>query len=144
MAIISETVAFVSAHLPILIVAIVAIHLLRNFTTRGVSKIPGPFLAKITDIWRFIDVARGKAHETHIKLHAQYGQYVRLGPNLVSVQNLEALKTIYGVNKGYRKVSSKCLGEFVASTERLFLDRVLCGTAAASQWQADADTFYNP
>ncbi|KXH31305.1 pisatin demethylase [Colletotrichum salicis] len=112
-AIISEVVALVSANLPILIVAVLAIHLVRNFTTKGVSKIPGPFLAKISNIWRFVDVARGRAHETHIKLHAQYGQYVRLGPNLVSVQNLEASKKIYGVNKGYRKT------EFYAVQQQL-------------------------
>ncbi|KAK1466630.1 pisatin demethylase [Colletotrichum cuscutae] len=117
MAVISEVVASVSAHLPILIVGILAIHLVRNFVRRGVSKIPGPFLAKISNIWRFVDVARGRAHETHIKLHARYGQYVRLGPNLVSVQNLEAMKIIYGANKGYRKVSSTCHGEFVAFAE---------------------------
>ncbi|KXH47883.1 hypothetical protein CNYM01_01401 [Colletotrichum nymphaeae SA-01] len=123
MAIISEVVAFVSAHLPILIAAILAIHLVRNFTTRGVSKIPGPFLAKISDIWRFVDVARGRAHETHIKLHAQYGQYVRLGPNLVSVQNLDALKTIYGINKGYRKTEFYAVQQQLANgkpTQTLF------------------------
>ncbi|KAG7057536.1 cytochrome P450 [Colletotrichum scovillei] len=123
MAIISEVVAFISAHLPILITAILAIHLVRNFTTRGVSKIPGPFLAKISDLWRFVDVARGRAHETHIKLHAQYGQYVRLGPNLVSVQNLDALKTIYGVNKGYRKTEFYAVQQQLANgkpTQTLF------------------------
>lgn len=104
MAIITEITGFIREHLPIIAAVLVLVHLARNCFTRGVSEVPGPFLARFSNLWRFIDVARGKAEETHLKLHQKYGQYVRLGPNLVSVQNLDALKVIYGVNKGYTKV----------------------------------------
>ncbi|UPL00177.1 hypothetical protein LCI18_011111 [Fusarium solani-melongenae] len=103
MAIITEITALIREHLPIIATVLVLLHLTRNYFTRGVSEVPGPFLARFSNLWRFIDVARGKAEETHLKLHQKYGQYVRLGPNLVSVQNLDALKVIYGVNKGYTK-----------------------------------------
>lgn len=123
MAIITEITALIREHLPIIATVLVLVHLTRNYFTRGVSEVPGPFLARFSNLWRFIDVARGKAEETHLKLHQKYGQYVRLGPNLVSVQNLDALKVIYGVNKGYTKVSAVCLG--VTSLIDCFPDEIL-------------------
>ncbi|KAK1703418.1 cytochrome P450 [Colletotrichum acutatum] len=69
----------------------------------GLSPIPGHFLAKNTNVWRLIDVARGRAHETHLALHKKHGQYVRLGPSVVSIQNLEVLKTIYSIKNPYKK-----------------------------------------
>lgn len=51
-------------------------------------------------------MANGRAEVTLYNLHQKHGDYVRLGPNVVSVRNLDALKTIYGINKGYQKVSS--------------------------------------
>lgn len=107
MAIISDTWVFVSSHFPAILLALITIHFTRNYLTPGASSIPGPFLAKITNIWRFIDVAGGRPEVTLSKLHQQHGDYVRLGPNVVSVQNLDALKTIYGINKGYQKVCDK-------------------------------------
>ncbi|KAF7552186.1 hypothetical protein G7Z17_g4509 [Cylindrodendrum hubeiense] len=84
---------------------ITILHLFRNYFKPGVSDVPGPFLAKISNVWRFIDVARGRAQETHLRLHEKHGPYVRLGPNLVSVFDLDVLKSIYGINKGYTKTS---------------------------------------
>jgi len=78
----------------------------QNCLKPGVSAVPGPFLAKFSHLWRFLDVARGHAEETHIKLHRKHGQYVRLGPDVVSVCNLDVLKQIYGINKGFEKVNT--------------------------------------
>lgn len=105
MTIISDSLILVSSHLPIILFTVTLIHFARNYLTPGVSSIPGPYLAKITNIWRFIDVAKGHTEVTLHKLHQKHGDYVRLGPNVVSVQNLDALKIIYGINKGYQKVT---------------------------------------
>jgi len=104
MAIVSDSVAFLVQHAPIIILLVVVAHLTRNYFTPGASSVPGPFLAKISNLWRFIDVANDHAEVTLQKLHQQYGDYVRLGPNVVSVRDLDALKIIYGINKGYTKV----------------------------------------
>ncbi|GKZ29260.1 hypothetical protein AbraIFM66950_004066 [Aspergillus brasiliensis] len=105
MALLTTTLTFLSQHIPSLLLTCLIIHLTRNYFTPGVSRIPGPFLAKLTNIWRFVDVARGKAEITHYKLHQEHGEYVRLGPNVVSVWNVEALKVIYGINRGYKKTA---------------------------------------
>lgn len=75
----------------------------RNRYYNGLNKYPGPFLASITHWWRFFDVLGQRPEVTHQKLHAQYGDVVRLGPNVLSFANPDALKTIYGLNKGFVK-----------------------------------------
>ncbi|CAP98183.1 Pc22g08950 [Penicillium rubens Wisconsin 54-1255] len=103
MAIISEALISVWSNLPAILVTLALFHFTRNYLKPGVTSIPGPLLAKITNLWRFIDVANGRAEVTLHNLHQKHGDYVRLGPNVVSVRNLDALKTIYGINKGYEK-----------------------------------------
>jgi hypothetical protein len=106
MGIISESLTLIWTHLPAILIAISVLHFTRNYLAPGAVSIPGPLLAKITNIWRFIDVANGRAEVTLWNLHQKHGDYVRLGPNVISVRNLDVLKTIYGINKGYKKVIS--------------------------------------
>lgn len=82
-----------------------ASYLLYNRYNRGLSKYPGPFLASLTDWWRFVDVWNRRPEVTHIKLHEKYGDVVRLGPKTLSFSNPAAVKAIYGLNKGFIKVS---------------------------------------
>lgn len=104
MAVLSSIFAFFGQHLLALTIVGVLCHVTRNYLTPGASSVPGPFLAKLSNLWRFVDVARGRPDVTLYNLHRRYGDYVRIGPNVVSVRNPEVVKTIYGINKGYRKV----------------------------------------
>ncbi|RAK98280.1 cytochrome P450 [Aspergillus ibericus CBS 121593] len=103
MAILSHVITFLSAHIIEIALTLVIVHFTRNYFTPGVVRIPGPFLAKISNVWRFVDVARGRPEVTLDRLHREYGEYVRLGPQVVSVANVDAAKVIYGINKGYQK-----------------------------------------
>lgn len=85
------------------IAAVVLAWLIRNRYHNGLNKYPGPFLASLTDWWRFIDVYRRRPEQTHIALHNKYGPVVRLGPNTLSFADPDALKAIYGLNKGFIK-----------------------------------------
>lgn len=87
-------------------VVAVASWLIRNRYHNGLNKYPGPFMASLTDWWRFIDVWNRRPERTHIRLHEKYGGVVRLGPNTLSFADPAALKAIYGLNKGYVKVST--------------------------------------
>lgn len=91
-------------HWPSLLVIGFAIYLATNRFNRGLNKYPGPTLASFTDWWRFYDVYKKRPEVTHQKLHAKHGDVVRLGPNTLSFANPKALKTIYGLNKGFVKV----------------------------------------
>jgi hypothetical protein len=89
-----------------IVIAFVA-YLLKNYFNHGLNKYPGPFLASLTDWWRFVDVYKRRPEVTHLKLHAKHGDVVRLGPNSLSFADPKALKSIYGLNKGYVKLSTK-------------------------------------
>src|ERR1700744_1165050 len=91
---------------PIALAVVVVGYLLSNYFNHGLNKYPGPALARFTDWWRFFDVLGRRPDITHLKLHRQYGDVVRLGPNMLSFSNPKALKTIYGLNKGFTKVRS--------------------------------------
>ncbi|GBF60273.1 benzoate 4-monooxygenase [Trichophyton mentagrophytes] len=70
------------------------------------SPIPGPNLAKFSNLWIQYNVLRdsGRVWETIHKLHLKYGSVVRIAPNSVSVCHPDALRTIYhgprGLNGG--------------------------------------------
>lgn len=90
--------------IPVVLVA----YLTGNYLNHGLNKYPGPLLAGLTDWWRFLDVYGRRPDVTHIKLHRQYGDVVRLGPNTLSFADPKAIKQIYGLNKGFVKVRTLC------------------------------------
>jgi hypothetical protein len=94
---------------PLALSVLVIGYLLSNYFNHGLNKYPGPFLAKFTNWWRFLDVYGRRPDITHLKLHREHGDIVRLGPNSLSFANPRALKTIYGLNKGFTKVRSQTL-----------------------------------
>lgn len=65
--------------------------------------IPGPAIAKITDLYRLLLVRTGVVHEHHIALHKKYGPLVRLGPNNVSIGSPSAIPILYNVRTKYPK-----------------------------------------
>ena len=68
--------------------------------------IPGPFLAKFTNLHRFISVYRRSPHITQLRLHQTYGPFVRLGPNAMSVYGGEYTSQIYGIVKSKNFIKS--------------------------------------
>jgi len=65
--------------------------------------IPGPFLAKFTDLYRLYQVYTRKPHETQVSLHKRYGDLVRLGPHCISVSGPDYASQIYGIGRGLIK-----------------------------------------
>lgn len=47
--------------------------------------IPGPFLARFTRLWYFLEVYRGAFELTNVELHRRYGPVVRIAPREYSV-----------------------------------------------------------
>ncbi|KAK4034826.1 cytochrome P450 monooxygenase [Parachaetomium inaequale] len=62
-----------------------------------ISTYPGPFLARLTNFY-ITALSMKKLHlfEEVQRLHAQYGDYVRLGPRELSIADPEAVRAIYG------------------------------------------------
>ncbi|KAF1922262.1 putative cytochrome P450 [Didymella exigua CBS 183.55] len=70
---------------------------------KSLHRYPGPFLASITNVWRALDVYGRNTHITYRKLHARYGDVVRVAPNVLSFGNPSAIQDIYGLQKGFTK-----------------------------------------
>jgi hypothetical protein len=79
--------------------------LLVNRYCQGLNHIPGPWLASTTNLWRFFATLGRRPEVLHKKLHKDYGDVVRMGPNCVSITDLEAVKKIWSPNSGFFKVS---------------------------------------
>lgn len=99
-----DSVDFLKSHIYSIIVVAFVLDLLRVRFRSGLRSIPGPTIAAYTGLWRLVDVWKGDAHHTAIKLHRKYGPLVRVGPNHVSVGDPKEISNIYGLNKGYTKV----------------------------------------
>ncbi|KAI1184215.1 cytochrome P450 [Nemania serpens] len=99
----SMVLGFVAHYWALGAVLVIGAWLTRNRYYNGLNQYPGPFLASLTDLWRLWDVWGRQSEVTHRKLHARYGDVVRLGPRTLSFADPKALKTIYGLNKGFVK-----------------------------------------
>lgn len=91
-------------HWPVALLVVVLAWLAKNRFNRGLQRYPGPLLASLTDWWRFFDVLGRRPDITHNALHKKHGDILRYGPNALSFADPQALKSIYGLNKGFVKV----------------------------------------
>lgn len=76
-------------------------HITYTYATH--RNVPGPLLAKFTDLWRFLLVTGRRSQDTYLKLHKKHGDLVRIGPNCISVSKPDLIPSIYGIGKGYVK-----------------------------------------
>ncbi|KZL77639.1 cytochrome P450 oxidoreductase [Colletotrichum tofieldiae] len=65
--------------------------------------VPGPLLARFTDLWYFHRLKQGTFERVNLELHEQYGPIVRYGPNRYSINDAESSKTIYGHGTQFQK-----------------------------------------
>lgn len=70
----------------------------------GLQQIPGPFFASFSGLWRSSVAWRGNFEKVIRQLHQEYGPFVRIGPNTVSVGDAEYLSAIYGLKQSLDKV----------------------------------------
>ncbi|KAL4802975.1 pisatin demethylase [Aspergillus unguis] len=106
-----------------ILVALIIAKLIHNRLGHGLSKIPGPFLASLSDLWLFVHYYRRRGL-TEYDLHVKYASpLVRLSPNTVSVSDPEALKVVYGWKPILRK-SSLYISQYVTAPDGTILDNV--------------------
>ncbi|PHH58643.1 hypothetical protein CDD82_2807 [Ophiocordyceps australis] len=67
------------------------------------QSIPGPFIAKFTNLHRFFLTRSGYAHLYQARAHEKYGAVVRFGPNMVSFCDPEAIPSIFHMRNGFAK-----------------------------------------
>lgn len=86
-----------------LLSAAIVLRLLYNRWGQGLNRIPGPFLASVTDLWRAFQAWGRRPELVQIELHERYGSVVRIGPRAVSISDPNAVAMVYGLNAGYTK-----------------------------------------
>jgi cytochrome P450 len=79
------------------------IFIIRRVYFHPLSKYPGPFLAKLTDLYSTYHAWKGDRHLEFWRCHEKYGSIVRFGPNSLSFNTNIALKDIYGFKGNVRK-----------------------------------------
>jgi cytochrome P450 len=115
----SDLLPFILAHVSLLLPLITISYFLSNKYRYRLNKYPGPHLAAYTDLWRFLDSIHQKSEKTFIDLHRQHGDIVRIGPNVLSFADPQALKSIYGLNKGFVKSDFYPVQQGVVNGRRL-------------------------
>jgi hypothetical protein len=79
-------------------------YFVRNRYRAHLRKIPGPFLASMTDLWAVFYSLKNDAYRDYA-LHRKYDSpLLRLGPNTVAVSDPEAIRVIYGYKRVFPKV----------------------------------------
>lgn len=70
----------------------------------GLREIPGPWLAKVTNLYRVRMVQRGTFSHELAELHRKYGTAMRIGPDCVSLSDRRVVQDIYGIRTNFPKV----------------------------------------
>lgn len=73
---------------------------MRNWS---IQDVPGPFLAKFTNLWYLYECRLCRRYLTVHEAHAKYGKLVRVTPNQVSIADPDAIPIIYGHGTGFLK-----------------------------------------
>lgn len=71
--------------------------------SNGLSRVPGPWLAKVSSLWRPWFVRAGDCHEGYRRLHERYGPIVRTAPHIVDISDPSAIPIIYGISSKFLK-----------------------------------------
>lgn len=108
--------------LAVIPVAVLLVHFVPYLLDpHGIRAYPGPFLARLSDIWLGWIAAQGHRSETVHELHKQYGTFVRIAPNHVSISDPEAIQYVYAHGNGTTK--SNFYDAFVSIRRGLFNTR---------------------
>lgn len=82
----------------------VVVLLARLVRAYRLASIPGPILARVSDIWRW-RAQNSKCYSAKmVEVHEKYGKLVRIGPNHISISDPNAVPIVYTTNPVWPKV----------------------------------------
>lgn len=134
-------------HVLFAIVGFVVLQAIYSIFFHPLRNVPGPFAAKLTELWRTRKYFQGNWHNDILDLHRKYGPVVRIAPNEVAFVDKEALIKVYGHSTGTKKVGFfelsatfvrltpfvdnvvSCVGHAWSSTRRKYSETVVKKTA---------------
>lgn len=99
------------------------------------ARFPGPFLASVTDLWQVYQFLTLREPYNLTELHAKYGQFVRYGPDKLSITAEDAVPIIY--QKGGRMMpKTEYYDAFGAAHPNVFgmRDEAVCILTCSTFW----------
>ena len=78
-------------------------YLLPYLRNQSLLNIPGPLIARFSNLWLLLQSRRGRRYLAVDAAHKKYGQLVRIQPDHVSVADPEAIPIIYSHTGGWTK-----------------------------------------
>lgn len=90
--------------LAVLLISLGCVDCLRTRYRKGLSALPGPFIATYSSLYRLSMVCNGDGPAQYRQIHEKYGKLVRVGPNHVSISDPSAIPVIYGIGSQFTKV----------------------------------------
>jgi len=81
--------------------AIIILSYFRSYSR--LSHIPGPFLAKWTQLWLVRGQLTGRNHEILANVSAKYGSLARIGPNELLTNDPELIRKMNAPRSGYKR-----------------------------------------
>jgi hypothetical protein len=90
---------------------LLTIYVVSTVLKPGVRDVPGPWLAKVTNLYRVRMVLRGSFSHDLAELHRRYGTAVRIGPDCVSLSDRSVIQDIYGIRTNFPKVGPGIIRE---------------------------------
>ena len=86
---------------------VVVLRFVIAYVTSPLKAFPGPLVAQFTDLWRFCDYMACTHTNNHRQLHEKYGPAVRIGPNLVTLNDPELIREVYSTRGDFHKVGCR-------------------------------------
>ncbi|OAP60320.1 hypothetical protein AYL99_05322 [Fonsecaea erecta] len=87
------------------LLAAYCLHCIRIAFRPGLRKLPGPWSARFSRLYRLSLVAGSDGPRRYRDVHEAYGPMVRVGPNHVSVADPAEIPVIYGIKSKFVKVN---------------------------------------
>lgn len=109
--------AFLTAFL--IVAACTILWCLWNYLTSPLRSFPGPGIARFTHFWRLRNVFGRSPHLTHIELHRKYGTAVRVGPNIISLEDPRAIPEVFRTRDPWQKTGFYSVNDVVVQGQRL-------------------------
>ena len=81
-----------------------------NYRSLGLWRVPGPFVARLTPLYRVYLLWSGDCIEKYQNLHKKFGSVVMIGPNHVITSDTDAVFTIYDAGWRFPKVTTSLPG----------------------------------
>ena len=78
-------------------------YLLPYLRNAAIRDVPGPLLARFSNLWLLYQCRRGRRYKAVDEAHKEYGTLVRIQPDHVSIADPDAIPVVYGHGNGFLK-----------------------------------------